>query len=268
MSGLRYFGCSALLLAVTRLFLLLVARLAEPERQGTMGSGAAACRLLRPILKRRRPSQQDGTATATAPAKARRLEAGGVAFSDVAVDIETGERVAPSGRPRDDFVREAERRRAARLLDVFRSREEAFQLLKAEIEIEIEADVSDEGESDDDDGGRSSSNDDDEEEEEEVEVEVEWSGNVKSDGRGNAQGEIDADVGRVDEFEIVFEAEGTSDEEGGADDEGSADDEWDDDDDDEYEDEEDEDEVEEEVVEDIVEDMDIDSDSDGGCKLR
>lgn len=191
-----------------------------------------------------------------------------VVFSDVAIDMETGEHVLPSARSREDFVRAAEARRSERMLEMFRAREERFA---AEVEAakrraaEINADLFPNGRNDDGEEESDSGLSDEEEEgeggEEEEEV-VEWFSNVKIEGEshkdldGNGDGDggsggndadVDADADAGD-FEIVFEAEETSDE--GLD--GSADDEWDEDDEEDDEDDSDDD-----------EDMDLE----GGCTL-
>ncbi|KAI4870833.1 hypothetical protein F4820DRAFT_402086, partial [Hypoxylon rubiginosum] len=210
----------------------------------------------RPILKRRsswdrttpakiRCTEQSSSASATAATAAAVAV---ITFSDVAINMETGERVLPSSRSRAEFIQAAEERRSSHMLELFRAREEA---IRAEIEAasrrgfgnyssdeEFFINGDDDGEVSYSDG--SDDDDDEGEEGEEEEVEVEWFGNVKFDGERGGEAAAAVGGGDDDEFEIVFEAEETSDEEGH---DGS--DEWDEDEDDE----------------------DEDMDTEGGCKL-
>ncbi|KAI0180217.1 hypothetical protein GGR52DRAFT_232620 [Hypoxylon sp. FL1284] len=233
--------------------------------------GAAALPLSgpRPILKERRPSSSLSTTVITRrhdddisssdeeeaqqQQQHRRPERCSVAFSDVAVDLETGERVPPTSRSRAEFVADAEQQRSARMIALFRAlHDDDNGRLAAELgggdndddddeeeeeeaeEEEIDGDSSSDSSDDDDD------DDDDDEEEEEGEEWGEWRGRrefehdrivVDNDSR-NFDGPNDEEG---DEFEVVFEAEETSDEGQGdesADDDGSPDDESDEDGDD------------------------------------
>ncbi|KAI1768977.1 hypothetical protein GGR53DRAFT_271350 [Hypoxylon sp. FL1150] len=260
----------------------------------------------RPILKRRSSSCQDPR---DASPKSRCTESRSrspsptVSFSDVAVDLETGEQVPPSERSREQFVADAQSRKAAMLLEGFRQMELEMQEWRQKQKRDKKAStdgVDDDDDDDDDDDnddlwedesrwGCGTDDDDDDDDDSDSDEgsgddDDKWDARIAKsywmDGEEGAgasarnryregvetavevvEVEVEAAADDYvfspidDEFEIVFEAEGTSDDEG-------RDESLNDDEESEDEDDSSEDENEDEGGEDD-EDMDLE----GGCKL-